>query len=111
MASSQVLQNPDIFGRDSSKFNHTRFMFSSGASPEVIKKRFKYSGTVFAGGSYHCTGINLAYMELYVGTAMLVRGYQWELSEGLKKDGDWLWQDNWVAWKIGAPPVLGARRR
>jgi len=111
IAASQVLQNPAVFGAHPEKFDHTRFLASSGATEETIKQRLKFTNTVFAGGAYVCTGMHMAYMELYIGLAELLKAYKWELSEELKKDGAWLWQDAFVAWKIGAEPVLGVTRR
>ncbi|KUI53338.1 Trichodiene oxygenase [Cytospora mali] len=71
MTVMNILENPDIFP-DPDTFNPERWL--PLGSPEV-RQRYQWLQTVFGGGTRICLGINLAWEELYLATACVVRRF------------------------------------
>ncbi|KAF4636547.1 hypothetical protein G7Y89_g1539 [Cudoniella acicularis] len=58
------------------------------AEPEVVKERLKWH-VPFSRGARSCLGINLAYMEMYMAIAYLVRRFELTLVDTTEKDMAW----------------------
>jgi len=70
MSSGDILENPDIYP-DPQSFVPDRWLPFD--SPEVVER--KKCLIVFSGGTRMCVGMNLAWAELYIATAAVVRRF------------------------------------
>lgn len=93
--------NPEIFPSPQ-KFIPERWIPSETPFPQTVDNLDKYLIT-FGSGSRMCLGYHQAWMFLYIDTALVLREFEVELGEGLKRDGDWLGADRWVSGKRGDP--------
>ncbi|RPA83331.1 cytochrome P450 [Ascobolus immersus RN42] len=101
--------NPAIFPSPK-KIVPERWIPSETPFPEAPDNLERYLLN-FSSGSRMCLGYNLAWIFLYDITARLVREFDVQLGEGLKKDGDWLMADRWAAAKRGDPGIFILKER
>ncbi|RPA79979.1 cytochrome P450 [Ascobolus immersus RN42] len=64
----------------------------------------------FGAGTRICLGMQLAYLNLYVGLSALFRKYEFDLTEEMKKEG-WLWTEKMVSTKRGLEPDFLVKHR
>ncbi|TAQ84226.1 hypothetical protein B7494_g7460 [Chlorociboria aeruginascens] len=58
------------------------------AGPEVVQERLKFM-VAFSRGNRSCLGINLAYMEMYMAIAYIIRRFELQLVDTTRKDMEW----------------------
>ncbi|RPA76094.1 cytochrome P450 [Ascobolus immersus RN42] len=94
--------NPDVF-HDPFKFDPERWL-----QPDSILLE-KYSVS-FGLGSRNCLGIYLAYLEIYMILAAIIRNFEWECTEVCEREG-WKWVDRWSPAKRGDPGTFYFKSR
>ncbi|RPA85153.1 cytochrome P450 [Ascobolus immersus RN42] len=98
-----IHHNEELFP-DSFTFNPERWM-----QGEKSKRLEKYIVS-FGGGSRACLGMQLAWGELYLAVAGVVRRFEVTTTREVQ-EGGWEWEDQWSAEGRGVEKVFGFRRR
>ncbi|KAL8826053.1 MAG: hypothetical protein Q9191_004039 [Dirinaria sp. TL-2023a] len=103
MAIYHIHYNETIF-EDPTKFDPERWL----GTGEAVERRMKFM-VAFSRGSRSCLGINLAYMEMYMAIAYIIRRFDLQLTDTTVQDMKW--DDMVVPQFHGECKVLTPRRK